>query len=135
MTNCIRCGRPITDTIHGAANLCPECRAAFAGTTQPQPIPVHPPVAVPSRQAAYRPPVTVAIVGINVLVFVAMVLNGVSPMGPTEAQLLRWVQTLARCPWADNCGGSLPPTMCTSGYFISSSTCGVCGTLAVRHRG
>lgn len=90
MTNCIRCGRPITDTVHAAANLCAECRAAFTGTTQPQPIPVHPPVAVPSRQAAYRPPVTVAIVGINVLVFLAMVLNGVSPMGPGEAQLLRW---------------------------------------------
>jgi rhomboid protease GluP len=90
MTNCIRCGRPITDTVHGAASLCADCRAAFTATTQTQPILVHPPVAVPSRQATYRPPVTVAIVGINILVFVAMVLNGVSPMGPSEAQLLRW---------------------------------------------
>jgi hypothetical protein len=31
-----------------------------------------------------------AIVGINVLVFALMVINGVSPMGPTQAQLIRW---------------------------------------------
>jgi membrane associated rhomboid family serine protease len=90
MTNCVRCGRPIADTIYGAANLCPECRAAFASKGQPQPIPVQTPLAAPTRSQPYRPPVTVAIVGINVLVFAAMMLNGVSPMGPNEAQLLRW---------------------------------------------
>jgi rhomboid protease GluP len=90
MTNCIRCGRPIDDTTQGTANLCPECRAAFAGTAQPPPIPASAPPGAPVRTPAYRPPVTIAIVGINVLVFVAMVLSGVSPMGPTEEQLLRW---------------------------------------------
>jgi hypothetical protein len=42
-----------------------------------------------TRPAPYRPPVTVAIVGINILVFAAMIVSGVSPMNPTEAQLLR----------------------------------------------
>jgi len=90
MTNCIRCGRPITDTAYGEANLCPECRAAFAGATQPPAVPTRPTPGVAPLQQPYRPPVTVAIVGINVVVFALMVINGVSPMGPTEAQLIRW---------------------------------------------
>jgi rhomboid protease GluP len=89
MTNCIRCGRPIADMASGAANLCPECRAAFVSSTQSPSAPT-PTLGVPPRPQTYRPPVTVAIVGINVLVFALMVINGVSPMGPTQAQLIRW---------------------------------------------
>jgi rhomboid protease GluP len=104
MTNCIRCGRPIADTAYGAANLCPECRVAFAGTPQPPNIPTPQTVGVPAGQRPYRPPVTVAIVGINVLVFALMVISGVSPMGPTQAQLIRWGAdfgplSLAGQPW------------------------------------
>lgn len=84
--NCIRCGRPISDTAYGAANLCLECRAAFGGTAQPAP----PQGQALMRSAIYRPPVTTGIVGINVLVFIGMVLTGASPMGPTTEQLLRW---------------------------------------------
>jgi len=89
MTNCIRCGRPIDDTSPTATNLCPECRQAFAGQAQPSTLPPRPPLARPSP-AAYRPPVTTAIVALNVLVFVAMIFSGVSPMGPSNAQLLKW---------------------------------------------
>ena len=89
MTNCVRCGRPIAES-SGAANLCPECRQAFAGSAQPPTIPVRTTAGAPPRQAAYRSPVTMAIVGLNVLVFAAMVLAGVSPTEPSNVQLLKW---------------------------------------------
>ena len=97
---CIRCGRPITDTAYGAANLCPECRAAFAGNAQP----ASPPPAPVARAASYRMPVTTALVGINVLVFIGMLLTGSSLMGPSNQQLLRWgadfgPKTLDGEPW------------------------------------
>jgi rhomboid protease GluP len=60
---------------------------AFANATRPIPGPNPPPV---MQRAAYRPPVTVTIVGLNILVFAVMVVSGVSPMGPTTAQLLRF---------------------------------------------
>ena len=104
MTNCIRCGRPIADTASGAANLCPECRQAFAGSAQPATIPLRTTSGTLQRPAPFRPPVTMAIVGLNVLVFVAMVLSGVSPMGPNNDQLIRWgadfgPYSLANQPW------------------------------------
>lgn len=89
MTNCARCGREIPDSTY-AGNLCPECRQmAFAGGTPPVTSSGPPPIAA-MRSAPYRPPVTVTIVGLNILVFAGMVLSGVSPMGPTTAQLLRF---------------------------------------------
>ena len=96
---CVRCGRPITDTAYGAANLCPDCRAAFAGSAQPQPAPT----AAPSA-ATYRPPVTTAILALNILVFAAMVFTGVSAMEPRDMQLLKWGAdfgpfTLDKEPW------------------------------------
>jgi len=96
---CVRCGRTITDTADGYANLCPECRAAFAGSTQPRPAPAAPPSAAP-----YRPPVTTAILALNILVFAAMVFTGVSAMEPRDLQLLKWGAdfgplTLGGQPW------------------------------------
>jgi rhomboid protease GluP len=49
-------------------------------------------------------PVTKALIGINALVFLAMVLRGVSPVTPTTAQLLPWGAnwgplSLANQPW------------------------------------
>jgi len=102
MTNCIRCGRPIDNTSPTATNLCPECRQAFAGTAQPSTIPPRP-LAAPGP-TAYRPPVTVAILSLNILVFAAMVFTGTSPTDPKDIQLLRWGAdfgplTLATQPW------------------------------------
>jgi rhomboid protease GluP len=89
MTNCVRCGRPISDSSYAAtSNLCPECRQAFAGAARPAPVAQL--SMSTTRPAPYRPPVTVAIVGINILVFGAMIVSGVSPMNPTLAQLLRF---------------------------------------------
>src|SRR5579864_3861310 len=101
MTNCVRCGRPISDASYAAtANLCPECRQAFAGAARPAP------VAQPSmaRPAPYRPPVTVTLVGLNILVFVVMVLKGVPLMNPSSAQILPFgadfgPQSLDGQPW------------------------------------
>lgn len=49
-------------------------------------------------------PVTLAIIGANVLVFVAMAISGVSPTNPQNSDLVKWgantgVQTLVSQPW------------------------------------
>jgi len=103
MTNCVRCGRPISDSSYATtSNLCPECRQAFAGAAQPAP--VAQPSATTTRPAPYRPPVTVALVGLNILVFVVMVLKGVPLMNPSSAQILPFgadfgPQSLDGQPW------------------------------------
>ena len=90
MANCTRCGRELPDCSFGeASQLCPECRQ-MAGA----PLPVtsadpHPAGGAPQR-VPYRPPFTVAIVGVNVLVFAAMVATGASLLAPTNSQLLKW---------------------------------------------
>jgi rhomboid protease GluP len=96
---CVRCGRPVADTAYGAANLCPECRAGFAGAAQSQPVPAAPPSAAP-----YRPPVTTVILAMNILVFAAMVFTGASAVEPRNLQLLKWGAdfgplTLGGQPW------------------------------------
>lgn len=154
MTNCVRCGRPIADT-SGAANLCPECRQAFAGSAQPPTIPMRTTAGAPLRQAAYRPPVTMAIVGLNVLVFAAMILTGVSPMGPNNAQLLKWgadfgPASLGGEPWRVltsnyvhigmfhillnmwclwNLGRLAERILGAWTYFITYTACGIAGSL------
>ena len=97
---CVRCGRPIVNSAYGAANLCPECRAAFAGTPPEQ----KPPVAATPVTAPYRPAVTSAILGLNILVYAAMVFTGVSPIEPRDVELLKWGAdfgpfTLGGQPW------------------------------------
>ena len=59
------------------------------------------PALVAVRRAS---PVTKVLIGINALVFLAMVLRGVSPVTPTTAQLLPWGAnwgplSLANQPW------------------------------------
>lgn len=105
MTNCVRCGRQLSSSTSTGPPICPECRqTAFGAAGQPVPAaPGQPPIGV-VRSAPYRPPVTVAIVGINILVFAAMVVSGVSPMSPTMDQLLRFgadfgPKTLDGEPW------------------------------------
>jgi membrane associated rhomboid family serine protease len=89
MTTCVRCGREVQDPGY-AANLCPECRVAVAGGGgQPAAVVAQPPIAA-MRRVPYRPPFTVAIVGINVLVFALMVLSGVPLVTPNVPQIVRW---------------------------------------------
>src|SRR5207237_4922933 len=57
----------------------------LAANAAPAPPMDHPRAVVP-----YRPPVTSALVGINVAVFVLMTLRGVSLTNPGTAQLVNW---------------------------------------------
>lgn len=90
MANCISCGRALPAFTFGAqGNVCKECRTSAidvhgnpAWSAQQAP----PPVA--TRRA--RPPVTKVLVGLNVLVFIGMLLSGVSLTEPTTRQLLVW---------------------------------------------
>jgi membrane associated rhomboid family serine protease len=88
MSNCVSCGRELPGFPVGTgSDLCADCRAAAlarqmsSSTESPS-----------SRLVAVRSgaPVTTALVGINLAVFGAMVLAGVSPLSPTAQQLLRW---------------------------------------------
>ena len=89
MANCARCGRELPAFSFGeASNLCPECRQVTSGPVPATP--ADPLVAGAVKRTPYRPPFTVAIVGLNVLVFAAMVASGASVTGPTNQQLLKW---------------------------------------------
>jgi rhomboid protease GluP len=85
MPLCVRCGREIPASSEGETSpLCRDCRADLNPTsidtaTPPQPV---------RRSQPFL--LTQVIVGINVLVFVGMVLSGVSPMSPTQLQLVIW---------------------------------------------
>ena len=87
MPTCLRCGRELPSFSLGEVNpLCRDCRLT-AGAIVPSTETVASPLAVRNRQPFL---VTQVIVGINVLVFVAMVLSGVSPVAPTLQQLVTW---------------------------------------------
>jgi rhomboid protease GluP len=84
MSNCVRCGREVPSFSVGELDpLCSDCRA---NTSVIVPSSENTPTAR-SRQPF---PLTQIIVGINVLVFVAMVVSGVSPLTPTVQQLVTW---------------------------------------------
>jgi len=102
MTACHNCGREIA-----SGSMCPYCGA-------------HNP-AVPFLSAGEQPAVaarrsldlsaTHMIVGLNVLVFLAMVLSGVSPLNPTTEQLKHWGAN-----WGPLSLGSQPWRILTSNY-------------------
>jgi len=89
MANCIRCGRTLSGFTFGK-NICGWCKqheAAQRGeASEYQPV-----MPTPWKQSQAMPMlVTQAIFGINVAVFVGMLLSGASPMSPTGAVLLNW---------------------------------------------
>src|SRR5262249_30331469 len=97
MPTCISCGREMPPG--DPQNICPECRAAIAARSPSQnPLPVR-----RSAMLALMP-VTSAIVAVNVVVFVAMVLSGVSAVQPRDLDLIHWGantgrHTLSLQPW------------------------------------
>jgi membrane associated rhomboid family serine protease len=106
MANCIACGRQLPAFSFGTrSDVCPECRRtavdvpnSWSSATNPAPPPQ------PRTISRRLPLVTSIIVGMNVAVFVAMVLSGVSPVEPAIAQLLKWGAnygplTLQGQPW------------------------------------
>lgn len=92
MANCISCGRPLARTLFGqSSSVCADCRNTAVTVPVSASIPTSTPE-VPQPRPITRsyPPVTTALVGINVAVYLAMVVSGISPLAPQVPQLLRW---------------------------------------------
>jgi membrane associated rhomboid family serine protease/Flp pilus assembly protein TadD len=77
---CPQCGRKL-QTAPNENPFCPECRLVSESPAQRQP-----------RISEYlrRFPATTVFLAINILVFLAMWINHVSPTSPTADQLIRW---------------------------------------------
>ena len=100
VATCRNCGAEFSPPLVGqTTDLCPQCRQG----AEPQPQRV-----VPRRLSASELirmfPATSILIGLNVLVYVAMVAKGLSPTNPTTDQLLRWGAdhgplTLGAQPW------------------------------------
>lgn len=89
MAHCIHCGRTLSGFTFGK-KICPWCKQHEAEQrgeeTQYQPV-----MATPWRSQEAKPVlITQAIFGINVAVFVGMLLSGASLMSPSGASLLAW---------------------------------------------
>ncbi len=86
MADCSRCGRKLPAFSFGKnSNLCSYCREAEKDDIQPG---GHVSQLVPAWRVG--PSVTMAIIGVNVAVFLAMVLGGVSPGRPTGLDIVNW---------------------------------------------
>ena len=86
MANCITCGRQLVPSSYGErTEVCPTCRASAIDATTG-----HSSAPAPRAAARKRPPITTLIIGINVAVYVAMVLFRVSPIQPSDHDLLKW---------------------------------------------
>jgi rhomboid protease GluP len=108
MATCVRCGREMSDSsVEATSPLCRDCRADLDFAAPSHETPASPP---PVR---IRRPflVTQAIVGINILVFLGMVLSGVSLTSPTPLQLVTWGANFAPLSL-----GSQPWRMLISNY-------------------
>jgi rhomboid protease GluP len=106
MASCVRCGRE-SDLGKEASPLCRDCRADLdPAALSYGASPVPPP-------ARMRRPflLTQVIVGVNVLVFLGMVLSGVSPVSPSRVQLVMWGANFAPLSL-----GSQPWRMLASNY-------------------
>jgi rhomboid protease GluP len=94
MAVCARCGRDFSSFSFGS-NPPTECRACRQArklelVTHPEPATSNQP-AVPAPAAApFRPTVTLAIIALNVLVYVAMGISGVSWTEPNINDAVRW---------------------------------------------
>lgn len=106
---CNRCGRPLDDVAAGpVCDTCAQALTPHAHTsvplhegpeTEPSEVTDQPPA-----RFVFRPWMTYTLVGINVLVYVAMVLSGASATQPTPDQLIHWgadfgPRTLTSQPW------------------------------------
>ena len=150
MPNCISCGRELPSSGE-QQNICSVCRAAIAARS-----PSQNPLPAPRSMTLAMMPVTSVIIGINLIVFVAMVLSGVSLVGPQDADLIRWGanngwQTLSAQPWRMltsnyvhvglihlalnmwclwNLGALAERIFDRWTYFITYTFCGLAGSLA-----
>jgi rhomboid protease GluP len=106
MPACERCGRELSSFSVGELDpLCRDCRAN-AGVIAPSNDPVNSPV---QKRRPFS--LTQILVGVNVLVFAAMLFSGVSPVAPTVQQLVTWGAN-----WGPLSLGSQPWRMLASNY-------------------
>lgn len=161
MTNCARCGRQIPEGTF-AGNVCPEChQMALASAGPPGVVVGQPPVVgqapvVLQRRMLPQPAVTKALVGVNVAVFVLMLLSGGSLMTPSVAVLLKFGAdfgplTLGGQPWRIltsnyvhiglphiffnmwclwNLGPLAERILGPWTYFLAYTACGIAGSLS-----
>jgi len=87
VATCAGCGREFNPPIFGPTyDTCKECRTGNSADAQ-----VNPDAATPSAATpAVKLDATSVLVAVNVLVFVLMVLSGVSPVEPSAEQLVKW---------------------------------------------
>jgi len=103
MATCTICGNDVSPiTVGTQTNLCADCQYK----TEKTPAALIPQISTQSgeKSIALRAPLTKILVGLNVAVFAAMVLNGVSFLEPTTKDLVRWGAdwgplTLTTQPW------------------------------------
>lgn len=89
MAQCIRCGRTLSGFTFGK-KICVWCKQHEAAQ-RGEDTPYQPVMATPwQRREAMPMLVTQVIFGINIAVFVGMLLSGASPMSPSGATLMTW---------------------------------------------
>ena len=87
VATCANCGRQFNPPIFGRTyDTCEECRSGVVESNPGATDATLPVIEAPARQFD----ATTIIVAINVLVFVLMVLRGVSPLEPSVEQLIKW---------------------------------------------
>src|SRR5438874_9422432 len=97
MAQCKRCGNRFSAfSLRGFRDICPECEKQMAPYRAQA-------AAIPSYEPE-MPIVTLTLVALNVVYFMVMILNGVSPMEPQGIQIVRWGSdfgplTLGPDPW------------------------------------
>ncbi len=106
MLTCVRCGRELPSSSADSHPFCRDCDAVLAHTAVGSPQIVD--AAVPAPKAIT---LTKIIFGVNLAVFIAMVISGVSLMQPTNWQLIKWGAN-----WGPLSLGSQPWRMLTSNY-------------------
>ena len=99
MADCKRCGSKLPAISFGSGGLCANCRQAEQDELQPG---GHASQLISPWRSG--PAVTMALIGVNAAVFLAMLLSGVSLMEPTTRQLVNWGAdfgplTLGPQPW------------------------------------
>jgi membrane associated rhomboid family serine protease/Flp pilus assembly protein TadD len=103
MAKCEQCGRQLPPLTFGrkVCQWCKQYEAAQRGEDQSEYQPV---IRQPWQRRSHDPVVTYILVGLNVAVFIAMVMAGVSVSSPTIPQLIHWGAnfgplTLSGQPW------------------------------------
>ena len=111
MANCVNCGRELASySIGEHSNMCPDCRQAGVVPTAHYTTTSYTPQRVSVRRR--YPPVTTALLGLNIAAYIAMVVSGVPPLDPTSAQLLKWGAN-----WGPLSLGAQPWRMLASNYL------------------